>query len=374
MNALWRKRFHLMAACCLLGVCCAGRAWAQVPDWVVFPDKDWKTLSPEEAGIRDVAAWNKWVEETRNTAKGASFQGEDHRGNKWGAAITRGGYLIQTFGDPDYKYQTASGAKAFVQACLQLAIDKGVIKSGDELIKDYWTGEGELNSRHKFMTEGEHVFLTFNHLRSHTGAFPVTNGHSWKLLGHNYGKAAPKWAKVTKDPDYDNYSHAKPGTVGMQYSSGGYWRLAQALTAVWDKDLKQVMDENLFVHMGIEPNEWDWLPGQVVHDSKDLYPKMPEYGLFVDPPYKINGHVVRTGGTGIVMSAKDFARWGLLVATGGEWNGKRLISSVVAAGGGNGSSARGYGGNVMGSRAEVTTTMKGINVPWKLFENPPSPP
>ena len=34
---------------------------------------------------------------------------------------------IQTFGDPDYKYQTASGAKALVQACLQLAIDKGRI-------------------------------------------------------------------------------------------------------------------------------------------------------------------------------------------------------------------------------------------------------
>jgi CubicO group peptidase (beta-lactamase class C family) len=329
-------------------------------------------VTPEEAGIRDVAAWKRWVEATQQTAKGASFQGEDHRGNKWGVAITRGGYLIQTFGDPDYKYQTASGAKAFIQACLQLAIDKGLIKNGDALIKNHWIGKDQLNSRHKYMNEGHHNHLTFNHLKNHMGAFAITNGHSWKLFGKNYGQDPPPWAECTRDPDYDNYAQAKPGTVTKQYSSGGYWRLAQALTALWDKDLKEVMDEHLFGQMGIEPDDWDWLSGQVVHDSKDLYPRMPDYGLFCDPPYKINGHVVRTGGTGVVMSAKDLARYGLLVATSGEWKGKRLITVVVDAGGGNGSAARGYRG-VIGSRGDVTTTMKGTKVPWDLFKDPPKP-
>jgi CubicO group peptidase (beta-lactamase class C family) len=349
---------------------CAASAYAEGPDGVVYPDKEWKVLTAEEAGVRDVAAWNRWVAATTKPAKGASFQGEDHSGNKWGVAITRGGYLIQTFGDPDYEYQTASGSKAFVQACLQLAIDKGLINSGDELIKNYWTGEGELNSKHKYLNEGQHNHLTFNHLKNHMGAFAITNGHSWKLLGKNYGQDRPEWSKCTRDPDYDNYCQAKPGSVSQQYSSGGYWRLAQALTALWDKDLKVVMDEHLFTHMGIAPNDWDWLPGNVVRNKKDLYPNMPDYGLFVDAPYRINGHTVRTGGTGIVMSAKDLARYGLLVATGGEWKGKRLISSIVAAGGGNGSAARGYHG-VMGSRGDVTTTMKGTQVPWQLFDEPP---
>ena len=345
-------------------------AGADVPEWVAYPDKEWKVVTPAEAGIRDVPAWNRWVAATRKKAKGASFQGEDHLGNNWGVAITRGGYLIQTYGDPDYKFQTASGAKAFIQACLQLALDKGLLKNADELIKDYWTGEGQLNSRHKFMNEGHHNHLTFNHLKDHRGAFAITNGHSWKLFSKNYGAALPSWAKCTQDPDYDNYAQAKPGTVSKQYSSGGYWRLAQALTAVWDKDLKQVMDEHLFSQMGIAPDDWDWLPGQVVHDSKDLYPNMPDYGLFVDPPYKINGQVVRTGGTGVVMSAKDLARYGLLVATGGVWKSQQLISNVVHAGGGNGSAARGYRG-VIGSRGDVTTTIKYTKVPWELFESPP---
>jgi len=42
----------------------------------------------------------------------------------------------------------------------------------------------------------------------------------------------------------------------------------------------------------------------------------------------------------------------------------------VDAGGGNGSAARGYPG-VMGSRGDVTTTIKYTKVPWDLFKDPP---
>lgn len=347
-------------------------ALAQVPGWVVYPDKQWLTLTPDQAGIRDVAAWNKWVVATEKSERGASFQGEDHSGNKWGVAITRGGYLIQTFGDPDYKCQTASLGKAFTIACLQLAIDEGLVKSGDDLINDHWTGVGELNAKHKFMTAGHHKQLTFNHLKSHTGAFPITNGWSWRK-GKNYGTPAPNWAHCTHDPDHDNYAHAKPGTVGRTYSSGGYWRLAQALTAVWKQDLKQVLDERIMGPIGIPPDHWDWTPGKVVRDNKNWYPKMPGYGEFLDAPYKIDGQVVRGGPGWVVMSPKDLARWGLLVATGGQWKGKQLISRIQGHGGGNGSHVGGVGGNAVGSWGRVTSTFNQGQIPWKLFADSPKP-
>ncbi len=343
---------------------------AKVPGWVVYPDKEWQALAPEEAGIRDVEAWNNWVKATTKSARGARFQGEDHSGDKWGVAITRGGYLIQTFGDPDYKFQTASLGKCFTMACLQLAIDEGRIKSADELIKDYWIGEGQLNAPHKSLNKDHHNFLTFRHLQTHTGAFPITNGWSWKL-GKNYDTPAPKWAKWTGDPDKDNYAHARPGTVGSTYSSAGYWRLAQALTAVWKKDLKQVLDEKIMSHIGIPADRWDWTPGQAVHDKKDWYPKMPGYGDFLDPPSKIDGQPVRGGPGWVVISAKDLARWGLLVATGGEWKGKRLISRIQGHGGGNGSVVDGTGGNVVGAWGQVTSTFDASQIPWKLFTDPP---
>ena len=340
-----------------------------IPDWTAFPDEEWQTLTPEEAGIRDVEAWNKWVDVTRKLARGASFHGEDHSGSKWGVAITRGGYLIQTFGDPDYKYQTASVGKTFTVACLQLAIDHGLIKSGDDVIKSYWIGEDQLNAKHKYMSEGYHVALTFNHLKDHTGAFPITNGWSWQA-GKNYDEVAPEWVKCTRDPDYDNYAHARPGTVGRHYSSGAYWRLSQVLTAVWKDDLKQVLDKKLFRYMGIPADRWDWKPGRVLYETTDFYPQIPGYGSFLDPPYTIHGQVVR-GGQWVVMKPKDLARFGLLISTGGVWKGKRLISRLQGHGGGNGSHVGGTGGKVMGSWARGTSTFDQNQIPWHLFTEPP---
>ena len=61
-----------------------------------------------------------------------------------------------------------------------------------------------------------------------------------------------------------------------------------------------MLDERLFSHMGIPAGRWNWTPGQVVHDTPDWYPDMPGYGGFIDPPYEIDGHVVR-GGPGWVL-------------------------------------------------------------------------
>ena len=59
----------------------------------------------------------------------------------------------------------------------------------------------------------------------------------------------PEWAKWTGDPFYNLYSHIEPGTVG-HYSSAGFWRLGQALTALWGRDLKDVLAEKIFRKMG----------------------------------------------------------------------------------------------------------------------------
>ena len=159
--------------------------------------------------------------------------------------------------------------------------------------------------------------------------------------------------------------------MGWVYSSGGYWRLAQALTALWKKDLKVVMDERLFSKMEIPADRWDWTPGQKVREDAGWYPSMPGYGLFLDPPYEMDGNVVRGGPGWVVMSAKDLARVGLLVATRGVWKGERLIggtSFLRGHGGGNASHMTGVGGDLMVSWGKVTTS--GINfddLPVDLF-------
>ena len=65
-----------------------------------------------------------------------------------------------------------------------------------------------------------------------------------------------------------------------------------------------MLDERIMSRIGIPADRWDWTPGQVVHDNEDWYPKMPGYGLFLDPPYTIHDQTVRGGPGWVVYRAE----------------------------------------------------------------------
>ena len=137
-----------------------------VPDWVTYPEEEWVTISPAEAGL-DAGGFERFL--SGLDVRGASFAGEDHGGTKWGVVLTRGGYLVQTWGDRHYRFQTASVGKAFAFALVGLAVADGLIEP-DDLISETWTGRGELSHPHKYLDEGHHRTLT------------------WRLLiGNKYG-------------------------------------------------------------------------------------------------------------------------------------------------------------------------------------------
>lgn len=314
-----------------------------IPDWLTYPEEEWETITPEEAGF-DCKRWQEILRKA--TVYKQEWEGETIGEQDWGSVITRGGYKVHSWGNDKAYVQTASVGKAFTRALVGLAAKAKLINADDEIWKT-WTGEGLLSHPHKVLNQGHHKSLTWRHLigpkdkYEHWGGFPVTNGFQWR--NKQEGKV-PDWAKWTGDPGFDNYAHAQPGTVRI-YSSGGIWRLAQSLTVLWNKDLKDVLDERLFGKIGIPANRWDWLPGKMVHDQKDFYPHMPGYGDFLDPPFEINGHKVRGGGGWAVMTPSDMARFGLLVATGGIWKGERIVDEewVRNHHGGNGSYLAGAG-------------------------------
>jgi CubicO group peptidase (beta-lactamase class C family) len=327
-----------------------------VPDWVVYPERDWQTITPEEGGL-DVEKWNAWV--ARQKPTGNDSWGQNPK-RDFGVVVTRGGYLLKVFGNAECKVQCASVGKAFTSFAFQLAVDEGLVKSADDPIRNYWTGEGQLDADHKRMDRDVHQSLTFFHLHAMRGGFPISNGWYWSKK-----QDVPDWARWTGDPTADNYAHVEPGREN-RYSSGGRWRLSQALTAVWKRELKDVLDEKLFGHMGIRPDDWQWATGRELHDNRDWYPGMPGYGLFCDPPYAINGCRVQGGGGWVSMSANDLARVGLLVASRGTWKGRRLIRDtplVRGHGGGNSSLMDGWS-DTMFAWGQVTTSgvsTKGLN-------------
>jgi len=342
---------------------------SEVPDWVTFPEGDWIQISPKEAGLDGEKLGQVLA---GLDVKGAAYGGEVHEENNWGAVLTRGGYLVNTWGDGSYKFQSASLGKAFTFALLGLAEQEGLVRADDPIHKT-WTGEEQLSHPHKYLDQGHHKNLTWRHLvggkydNKHYGGFPIEIGYYWKL-GHSElsnedaDRWVPQWANWTGDPFYDNYSHVEPNTIG-HYSSGGFWRISQPLTYLWDRDLKEVIDEKLLSKIGISPDRWEWLPGRAVQQDKDFYPLMPYAWDYLDPPYEITGHVVRSGPGWIVMSVKDIARFGHLVATQGNWKGEQLIDPrwLRGHGGGNGS---GVCGESKYYTAMGMVTTQGINHPF----------
>ena len=226
---------------------------AEVPQWVSFPGKQWETMTPQQAGL-DTKKFNAWVR-SRTPKFGRAYGGQ--KPGKGGVVIARGGFILHTWGDSDFKYQSASLGKTFTRMALQLAVDDGLIKSHNDFVKDYWSGE-ELLPKHKVMTNGHNAKVKFLHLQNMRAGFPVSNGFFWKNK-----RSIPAWAKHTGDPNHDNYAHVAPGNQS-RYSSGGYWRLSQALTAIWKKDLKQLLDERIMSKIGIPADRWNWLTGEQV--------------------------------------------------------------------------------------------------------------
>lgn len=351
-----------------------------LPDWVRFPEEEWERCTPEDAGL-DPTGWEQYIDRA-NLGIGDIWQGTRIGADGWGCVLARGGRILHIAGDPNYKQQTASLGKAFTWALVGLAVDDGRIDP-DAPICRTWTGEGELSHPHKNLDAGHHKKLTWQHLLGygkdnyeHKGGFPVTNGCYWRSGSAGWNRdtsknAIPGWAKWTGDPFYDNYAHAEPGTVGA-YSSGGFWRLSQALTSLWNRDIKEVLDVRLFSKMGIPADEWDWVPGKVVHEDKSWYPDMPGYGDFIDPPYEINGHVVRGGPGWVVMSASNLARFSLLVATGGIWKDERLISCDWIRGHGGTTSRVAGESRFYTCMGKVSTNGEPFPIPEHLFRHEPA--
>lgn len=258
----------------------------------VFPGAQWERRSPAELGFDETAL-----------ARLIPTYGI-------GGVIIRHGYLAASWGDPDVALQTASMGKAFTGTALGLAIDAGMVKL-DDLVSKSWTGKDQLSHSYKYLDFGHHATMTWRHLATMTAGFPDVEVFT---PGGDMGDA--RWT----------YARRAPG-VRFEYSDAGMWRFSQALTKLWQKDLKQLLDEKIFEHIGVPAARWDWMPGKEVHDY-ELYPGYPGYGSYLDPPWEFGGQVVRGGPGWVVINANDLARFGYLMLRNGHWKGRQLISET----------------------------------------------
>ena len=88
----------------------------------------------------------------------------------------RGGYLVQTWGDPAFKTQSASLGKCITRALIGISAERGRLKL-DEPISTTWTGRGQLSHEHKCLDQGHHARLTWRQLINHQGGFVLESGY-----------------------------------------------------------------------------------------------------------------------------------------------------------------------------------------------------
>ena len=176
-----------------------------LPDWVTFPEDDWVRITPAEAGL-DPQRFDAFIGGL--DIRGGDFGGEDHSGNKWGAVLTRGGYLVHEWGDRNYRFHTASVGKAFSWALIGFAAEDGLLDP-DEPINRSWTGEGQLSHPHKYLDRGHHERLTWKHVigpkekSEHYGGFAIELGLRWMKRESGVRETTPGvpgWVKVDRRP------------------------------------------------------------------------------------------------------------------------------------------------------------------------------
>ena len=290
---------------------------------------DWERKSPEEAGF-DPAKIQQAIEIAvageSNSPRDLAFNhqmtfGREPHGEPVGPFTIRGpqtgvivhkGYIIAEWGDPHKVDQTFSVSKSFLSTSVGLAYDRGMIADIHDLARPYVApivleeGDGEpgdeAGRRPKLLFESEHNRkITWDDLLRQTS--------DWE--GTLWGK--PEWADR---PDNDRTTWGtrarfEPGTM-YEYNDTRVNLLALAATSVWRRPLPDVLSEYVMDPIGASPtwrwhgydNSWITLDGRRIQAVSG------------------GGH----WGGGMMLSAFDQARFGLLTMHKGNWDGRQLIS------------------------------------------------
>jgi CubicO group peptidase (beta-lactamase class C family) len=283
-----------------------------VAQTLYFPDKNWETKDPTSLGINaaelqsavDFALENdnRVQRDLRLAILEAYSREPNHsivgptrdRGNPAGLII-KDGYIIAGWGDLNRVDMTFSVTKSYLSTIAGLAVDDGLIPDVHDNVKNYvWDGtfDGEHNGK-----------VTWHHLLNQSSDW------SGSLFGiHDWADRPPR--EGTLD-DWRNRQLNEPGTV-YKYNDVRVNLLAYSLLHVHRKPLPMVLKQRIMDPIGASTT-WRWFGYENTDVLIDGIQMQSVSG---------GGH----HGGGLFINTYDQARFGLLFARRGNWNGQQLIS------------------------------------------------
>ena len=285
-----------------------------------FPDATWQRKAPADVGL-DAKRLKEAVDyaigaESRNprdlTLNHYQTFGREPHGEPIGSikdrgepsgVIVRRGYLVAEWGEPLRVDMTHSVTKSMLSSVIGVAVDRGMIRSLDDLVRDYVPPiqvQGQAQLLYLFETSHNRT-ITWDHLLRQTS--------DWE--GTLWGK--PDWAdRPTNKPDeWLTRPRNKPGSV-YKYNDVRVNLLAFAALQVWRRPLPQVLREHVMEPIGAS-NTWRW------HGYDNSWVELDGQKI---QSVSGGGH----WGGGMWISARDQARFGLLTLRRGRWKDKQILS------------------------------------------------
>jgi CubicO group peptidase (beta-lactamase class C family) len=207
---------------------------------------------------------------------------------------------VAHWGDIARADTTYSAAKSYVALMAGIALDDGLIRSLDDRVAGYALDDGFASDHNRA--------ITWRHLLQQTS--------EWQ--GSVWGK--PDSVDHNRQAGSHAADNSRKGTLRALEPPGTRWeyndvrvnRLALCLTQLFRRSLADVLRERVMDPIGAS-NGWEWRGydnARVTFDGREV------------ESVSGGGH----WGAGLFISAQDHARVGLLVARGGEWNGRQLVS------------------------------------------------
>lgn len=208
--------------------------------------------------------------------------------------ILRHGYIVAEWGDTNQISPTYSAAKSFLSTLVGLAIDRGMIKSVHDSMKQYAT-DGGYDSAHNAKITWE------NHLQQTSEWEGTMFGKNSDFLGtEEFGRGQRRPREIKEPGAYWEYNDVRIN------------RMSLTLLEVWQKPLPQVLKDEIMDHIGAS-RTWQYhgyFNSQVLINGK--------------PMVSVSGGT-RWGG-GLWISARDEARFGYLILRRGKWKSRQIIS------------------------------------------------
>jgi CubicO group peptidase (beta-lactamase class C family) len=280
----------------------------------------WETIDPQKAGFNPAllaeleayhaaheSEWPRSMYMPNGEYAGTAFIGDrpphntaigpvKPRGGPAGMLL-RGGRVVSHWGDTGRADMTFSVAKSFLGVLAGLAVERGLIRSLDDRMADYALDDG---------FEGAHnAAITWRHMLQQTSEWSGTLWGKPDTVDHNR-QVGPGTASATK------------GEARVLRAPGAFWeyndvrvnRLSLSLMQVFRRPLPEVLDEAIMTPIGATGWVWHGYENSTVEIDGRAMESVSGGGHW---------------GGGFQISTDALARFGLLIARQGRWNGKQLV-------------------------------------------------